>query len=36
MLKEGALQPPLPFGGFFMDGDLDPVGGFCGWDARLG
>ena len=35
MLKDGDPQP-LPLAGFFMDGDLDPVGGFCGWDARLG
>ena len=34
MLKDGDHSPPLA--GFFMDGDLDPVGGFCGWDARLG
>ena len=36
MLKDGDSQSPPPLAGFFMDGDLDPVGGFCGWDARRG
>ena len=34
--KRGPSSLLSPLAGFFMDGDLDPVGGFCGWDARLG